>query len=239
MAGETVPIRRRARVVHHVPGRMRLRFDRDVDVDQAAAQLRTTLSQRPGVRSVEAHPRTRSVLVSYDAALLDIAEAVEEGFPEAAVEILEHGLDVVASAASGTRVGRGVVKAVGGANARLEQVTGGILDLRDAMPLTLFGLGIRRLLQGGIEPVPWYNLLYYGFSTFSMLHGEGHGHHHGAEPSAIEIVRQRFARGEITRTQYRHMLAELESRGEPGQTTEGSEPSESSEATGDGQEGPA
>lgn len=226
---------RQGRVVHHVPGRMRIRFERDVNVPETADQLREALSQQPGVRSVEAHPRTRSVVVNYDAALLDISRLVEEGFPAVAVEVMDAGLGVIASAASGTAVGRGVVRTVSRANSRLDRATGGVVDLRDVMPLTLFGLGIRRLLQGGIEPVPWYNLLYYGFSAFSLLHGQGHGQEHiqvhgqenrMVEPDAIEILRQRFARGEITRAQYRRMLAELEPAGEaaPEEAPESGEP---------------
>ena len=211
-----------ARVVHHVRGRVRLQFDRAADVASAADRIRSSLAEHPGFMAAEPHPKSHSVIVSYDAAVMDVDRMLEKGFPAAAVEVLDTGVDAIVKIASGTAVGRGVVHAVGRANTRLDNVTRGVLDLRDVLPLTLFGLSIRRLLQTGFEPVPWYNLLYYSFSTFSILHGQGHGP--GQRDieglDAVEILRQRYARGEISRRQFRAMLAELQSTVEVVQTEE-------------------
>ncbi len=210
MEGDVAIVPDSARVVHHVPGRMRLRFDRGVNVGSAADRLRSSLAEHTGIQAVEPRPQSNSVIVRYDAAVMDIQRMLDEGFPAAAVELLEAVPPAIARVASGTAVGRVVVKAVDRANTRLDRATGGLLDFRDVLPLSLFGLSIRRLVQAGFEPVPWYNLLYYSFSTFSMLHGEAPAHHNHPEPDALEILRQRFARGEISRTEYREMLAELQ-----------------------------
>ena len=227
MASEMAAGADSARVVHHVRGRMRLRFDRDVNVSSAADRLRSSLAEHPGVQTIEPHPRTHSVVVRYDAAVMDIQRLLDEGFPAAAVEILDTGVGAIARIASGTAVGKSVVRAVGTANSRLDHATGGVLDLRDVMPLALFGLGIRRLIQAGAEPVPWYNLIYWGFSTFSILHGDTPALPRPPEPDALEILRQRFARGEISRAEFREKLAELRATAEavePEATSESGEP---------------
>jgi Heavy metal associated domain 2 len=209
MARENTPGTAPAKVVHQVPGRIRVRFEPGVNVSEAVARLQETLSQYHGVLSVEPRLKSRSVVVHYSAAELELQRLIEDGFSAAAIDVAEHSLEAIATVASGTAVGRGVVKAVGRANARVEQTTGGVLDLRDAFPLTLFGLGIARVLQGNLQPVPWYNLLYYGYSTFSALHGRRGSAPPVPEPDAEEVARRRFAQGQITRQELRDILAEL------------------------------
>ncbi len=214
----------KARIAHHMPGRMRLRFERASDVPEAARRLEVALAETPGVRSVEARPAARSVVVHYDAIELKLEHLIEEGFPSAAVELLEEGTRVLATEAGKTAVGRSVVTAVGTLNEGVEKATGGVLDLRDAFPLTLIGLGVRRVLQGNLQPIPWYNLLYYGYSTFVNLHSRRPAHSQ-AGLDAREILARRYALGELSREELRVMLAELEGMSGP--------PGHSGEATGE------
>lgn len=195
----------RARVAHHVPGRMRLRLDRGVDVQATAQQIHDTLISRDGFHRVEANPSARSVVVHYNPTQLELAHLLDEGIFLGVLDLVGEGTREIAKAVGGTRVSNGVVGSVASVNAGIGRVTGGLLDLRDVFPLTLFGFGIRRLAQGSLQAMPWYTLLFYGYSTFYALHGSKSA----AEPDAPEIARRRFARGEISADELRRILAEL------------------------------
>lgn len=223
----------RARIAHQSPGRIRLSVERPARTEEIARRIEQALAGIAGVRQVEARPASRSVVLYYSPLEVEVQRIVDEGLPKAGVDLVEMGVKAVASAASGTRVGRVVVGAVGGANSRLERATGGILDLRDLFPLTLFGLGLRRVAQGNLQPVPWYNLLYYGYSTFAALHGRRGGA--PAEPDAVEILRRRYARGEISGEELRRMLAELAAAGgaDRGEAGAAPRPAEAPRATGE------
>lgn len=195
-----------ARVVHAMPGRVRLRFRADVDVGIVAQRMREALAELVGGLAVEPRPASRSVLIRYDHRQAELRRLLDECLPAGAVEPVETGAREPGAVAGETSVGRSVVGSVSAINAGIGRITGGFLDLRDVFPLTLLAFGLRRVAQGNLQPMPWYNLLYYGYSTFAALHGR----RAVAEPSAREILRRRYARGELTRAQYRQMMAELE-----------------------------
>src|SRR5207248_1676493 len=56
-----------ASVVHHIPGRMRLRLHKDGRHPHVLQQLKTELDAQPGVRGVEVNETAGSVTVQYDA----------------------------------------------------------------------------------------------------------------------------------------------------------------------------
>src|SRR5215470_6684372 len=56
-----------AKVVHHIPGRMRLRLHKDSRHPHALQKLKTELDAQPGVRGVEINEAAGSVTVKYDA----------------------------------------------------------------------------------------------------------------------------------------------------------------------------
>ena len=200
----------KARVAHHTPGRLRLQVQRGAEVSEAHRRILASVAALPGVEQVEVRPASRSVVVHYTPAQLELQRLLDEGVTAATIDLVEEGVRAVASTASGTTVGRSIVTSVGRVNTGIGSATGGTLDLRDIFPLTLFGFGLRRLAEGSLQPVPWYNLLYYGYSTFMALHGKK-GSPASTEPDAREILARRYAVGEINRDEYREMLAEIES----------------------------
>ena len=204
MATGGVPAR--ARVAHAMPGRVRLRFERPVDVEELAKRLATDLRDLGGTVVVVPKPTTRSIVIEYDPGEIQSQRLLGEGLRAAAVEVLQPGAHAPAAPTGETAVGRTITNAVGTTNASVGRATRGTLDLRDAFPLTLFGLGLGRVLRGQVEPVPWHSLLYYGYSIFSALHAP----RGTSEPDAVEIVRRRYARGELSAEEYRALLAELE-----------------------------
>jgi len=207
MASEVVA---KARVAHHVPGRVRLRFERGTDVREVARRIEASVAELPGIRGIEVRSAARSVVVHYRPAEVEPERLLTEGLAGAAIELAEEGARAPTGAPGGTLVGRGIVGALSAANAGLAKATRGTLNLADVFPLTLLGLGLRDVARRGVQPVPWYNLLYWGYAIFAELHRQQES---PPVPDAAEILRRRFARGELSRDELREMLAELETLG--------------------------
>ncbi len=66
--------KRSASIVSSLPGRLRLRHPA-LRRRSVAAEVAAALAGRPGMRSAEANPRTGGLLITWDAALLPLAEA--------------------------------------------------------------------------------------------------------------------------------------------------------------------
>jgi hypothetical protein len=167
------------RVVHVLPGRVRLKAS-PVKGDPALAhQVQTKLRDVSGVHEVQANPLTGSILLLVDLAKLlepeaqaPLADTLAELFPE--IEGLELANRIItgageAAAEPGGTLTEGLASPISALNTRLANLTGGI-DLRLLLPLTLLYLGLRRLVADKEAPAPaWYDLLWFGFSTFIML----------------------------------------------------------------------
>lgn len=91
--------RRHCRIVHHLPGRLRLRFDplaiaaalAGGTAERPAEALRGQLAGLAGIRGTEVNLPARSVTISYDPAILPPAlwEQLIRGDPAAAAAALE------------------------------------------------------------------------------------------------------------------------------------------------------
>ena len=57
------------------------------------------------------------------------------------------------------------------------------------------------------------HMLHGGHETHGGVQDAGHVHQEAAVPDAREVVLARYARGEITEEQFRHMLAVLKETG--------------------------
>ena len=64
-AGETPDRTRSLRLVHHHPGRIRMRADAFIDARELATRVMEALAAMPGVRGSQHTARTGSVLVEY------------------------------------------------------------------------------------------------------------------------------------------------------------------------------
>ena len=165
------------KVVHALPGRVRLKFARIKGNPQLAGHVRKKLAAVPGIKGVEANSATGSVLVHYDEVALQAAEALDplaavlgEFCPELeAVSLVGSIASLAENLETGTGLRGGLTTGVKALNAKVGQLTGG-LDLKLLAPLTLFFLGVRGLLSGEKKVVPsWYDYFWFGFSTLVML----------------------------------------------------------------------
>jgi hypothetical protein len=198
-------------IVHHVPGRMRLRFERGVDVVESAHKLETALAGVPGLKGLDLRPAARSVVIQYAPTEIEPGYTFEDRLLEAGIEFLTQEIRAAARVAGKTAVGDSIVRFAKSRNVELEKASNGLVDLRDAVPLSLVGLGLLKVFQGSLTRVPYYNLIYYGYSIFVNLHNHYNGTPRTQEPDALEILRRRRARGELSREEYRELLAELAS----------------------------
>jgi hypothetical protein len=203
MAAEII----RAQLAHHVPGRLRLRLGAGTDADDVLSRIESALATRAGYERAEYRPGTRSLVVRYNPAEVDSQRLIDSWLPVAGIEVLSTPAPERDRHAGSTVVGNRIVDAVGSVNRSIGQATRGALDLRDAFPLTLFAFGVQRVAQGNLQPVPWYNLLYYGYSTFFSLHARRTAA--PPEPDAVELLRRRFARGDIGEVEFTQALAVL------------------------------
>ena len=153
-----------------MPGRARLRVPKPRtpgDVRRLAGRM----ARSKRVRNVETNPTTGSLLVGFDAD--DPIDLVID-------ELRALGLEVATMVEQSRQVrtqstGAVVVKrAIGGANAKLHEMTSGNVDLRLAVPAIYAALAIRNFVshRARLRDASWYQLLYWAFDSFFKLHEE-------------------------------------------------------------------
>jgi hypothetical protein len=135
----------------------------------------STLRGERGVHSVEANPKTGSVLVEYDhthhtrdgilGILRDVALiSVEAVGGEEQAQSPETGHSATAT---------NLLTAVNDIDRRIAEITGHAVDLRILVPLGLVTLGaILVVTQGGLglAAIPPFLLFWYAFDSFVQLH---------------------------------------------------------------------
>ncbi|MGA7578158.1 MAG: HMA2 domain-containing protein [Desulfobaccales bacterium] len=167
------------KVVHALPGRVRLQVAKFKGNPALARQAQGKLAKVPGITQVEAKPGTGSLLIQYDqdkllstASLEVLSETLGEIFPEIEVLTLATGLASLAenpAAGTGPPVAASLTGSLKAANTRLAKLTGG-LDLKLLLPLTLILFGLRRLWAADKVASPsWFDYLWFGFASFVML----------------------------------------------------------------------
>ncbi|HEV8712727.1 MAG TPA: hypothetical protein VGX03_07875 [Candidatus Binatia bacterium] len=166
------------RVVHAIPGRIRLKVAQVRKNPALASEIQTRLATVHGIRQVEVNPLTGSVLMLYEAqdvassdSLRTLAEPLAALFPGFDLK------DFIAEQPSSTDGTSSVPSLAGGVasffsalNSEVKQVTGGNADLRILLPLALFLFGVGGVLMSEKLPLPtWYDLLWFSLGTFFML----------------------------------------------------------------------
>jgi hypothetical protein len=166
------------KVVHALPGRIRLKVAQVRENPTFASQLRARLGAIQGIQKVEVNPLTGSVLVFYDAKAVASPEALHS-FAEPLVALLPgltlkdlESLQSLSANGSQTAppLSGGIRTLFGTLNAGVHTATGGNVDLKLLLPLALFILGIRGLLVSEKTVFPaWYDYLWFALGTYFML----------------------------------------------------------------------
>jgi hypothetical protein len=160
-------------VEHYVPGRLRIRIPGLRGDLEAVAAFADQLIELPGVNGVRATARTGNVVILYDSDDdQSPSDAVLEalGVPRSAlnrqVQTWEQPRAALVVQPPATAVGQWFQQL----NERVDERTGGV-DLRFLVPTMLFAMSVRQFAKNPVSP-PWYNLLWYAFSTFRSLNAQ-------------------------------------------------------------------
>lgn len=155
------------RVVHHHPGRLRVRSDVLCGVNEQLACVRAALGGIEGVHSVAHNPASGSVRVDYEPGAVD-PNALVEAAARAAGLALPHPEEEMRARAQ--RVASVAIGAARDLNAFAHELTGGRADLRDLVPMAMTGLAAYSFIVKKERMPRWDNLAYWAFSIFSSFH---------------------------------------------------------------------
>lgn len=159
-ASDVAPLR----LVHHHPGRLRLRSDALCRGGARAEAARRALNATPGVLFVGHDEETGSILVEYEPGSV----APDAIIGQAARATGLRFADVPENPR--TALGERILRTARDANAVVYELTGGRADLRTLVPLALAGLSVGVLATKGDRLPRWDNLAYWSFNLFALLH---------------------------------------------------------------------
>lgn len=154
-------------LVHHHPGRLRLRADllRDPEV---AARVQAALNGEPGILRVSHNPKIGSVLIEYQPGLVDADVLIACVAGAAGLDPPVSDLDPRARRAE---PGKAAIRAAKELNEIVYELTGFQADMRTLVPLGLSALAAYSFATSKEPKLPrWDNLLYWSYNIFSQLH---------------------------------------------------------------------
>jgi hypothetical protein len=158
-----------ASVESHIPGRLRIRLHRRHRCAEVLAEVHEVLKDIEGIVEIVCNSKTGSVLVNYDPDAVEMDELMEVGRLANLVlntKPLTAGHDETESWHRSTAAQR-MVLAFRAWDRELHVATGGLIDLKLLIPLTLAGISVAKLiLREDKTPVPWHVLLWYAYSVF-------------------------------------------------------------------------
>jgi Heavy metal associated domain 2 len=145
-------------VVHALPGRVRLRVPARAD-DEGLAQAVSALD---GVAGCTWTPRTRSLLVRYEPAVIDTATIAERVAAHTGVATPARDPE----RAPVPPFAELVPSLFARVNERLARATRGTVDLATGVPLALVAWAAIELLRGRTAPLAWSSALWYAHGLF-------------------------------------------------------------------------
>jgi hypothetical protein len=157
--GERADAPRAVRIVHDIPGRLRLRLP----PGSSTAGLQGVIDGLNGAQSSVWSPRTRSLLIHYDPGVLTPAEIAHAVAERAELDPPTPGADAEGGRAP---VAAALVDTFYGVNERVARRTRGRLDLGMLISVGLVLWAGRQLLRGPITSLSWTSALWYAHGIF-------------------------------------------------------------------------
>ncbi len=165
------------RVAHVSPGRVRVKVPHAKHNPELATKLDERLSAIEGVKRAETNLLTGSIVLLFDAAEIafeeimpGVAEVLAAALPEVEEEAIAALLHPSANGAGAEPLAGQITGLLHSFDTRLGAASGGAVDLRVLLPMSLFFLGIGRLVASEQVVFPsWYDLLWFSFGTFAAL----------------------------------------------------------------------
>jgi hypothetical protein len=163
---EAQPAAEALRLVHHHPGRLRLRSPALVGDDAAAARVRAAFAGSTAVQRVAHDGRSGSLVIEYEPGLADPDAIAARAAQAAGLPLAFNGAE-----RPDRPHAEWFVEACRGLNASAYELTGRRLELRTLVPATLAGLSAVLLVVGKGPRLPrWDSLAYWSVTIFAMLH---------------------------------------------------------------------
>ena len=143
------------RIVHAIPGRVRLKVAGLKANPDLGTVIQTRLKSVPGIQAVETQPLTGSVLVLFDAAtivapasLLTLSETLTDLFPELdQTKLAEFLTQTNAAESAALSWSETLADFLAGLSGRLAGMLGGLTDVRILIPVAFVVFGLPRLLN--------------------------------------------------------------------------------------------
>ena len=168
------------KVVHHIPGRLRVRLSQARRNPILLRELHDLVKGFGGVRQVEINPATGSILVHYDPETPEqINTLIRNRSGDNGVDLMPDlgGVEDMAEniqkeaefLAAHSELARNVVNTVKALNQEVRVATGNAVDLKVLLPA---GLAVWAFLKAGTEistPL-WVTLAIFSFNSFVALH---------------------------------------------------------------------
>jgi hypothetical protein len=165
-------------IAHRLAGRLRLRIWWLRREPARAAELADALAALDGVVRVEVRRFTGSLLIEYDASLVDEARLVGAVAAKIGGQVVAPGTEPDAeydelartAYAEGAQVARAATAFVKGVDAKILLWTEGSADAGTAAALTFLAGGALEVVATGELPMPpWFQLAWWAFRTFTAL----------------------------------------------------------------------
>lgn len=143
------------RIVHAIPGRVRLKVAGLKANPDLGPLIQTRLKSVSGVQAVETQALTGSVLVLFDsqaiaapASLLTLSETLTDLFPELdQTKLAEFLTQANAAEATGLTWSESLADFLAGLSGRLAGMVGSLTDFKVLIPVALVVFGLPRLLK--------------------------------------------------------------------------------------------
>ena len=158
------------RIVHQIPGRLRLRLGPSCSADEALEAIR----RLTGVQACEWSPRTRGLLVLYEtrtttpAAILGAARGRGAAVEGSDAELNGNGPDSEPESPANPRpaLASALAAAFGELDRAVLRSTQGLMGLGGIVPVALALWAVREVTLGRFAPLGWSSALWYAHGLF-------------------------------------------------------------------------
>ena len=153
-----------ARIVHRMPGRLRVRIPSKRGDAGYFRLVKEALSAVEGVERVEVAPLTGSVLLCSQAA----AETLIESARAQGLFMVKEEREV-----KGTVLHDSIAAGFASMNDRVKTLSGSGFDLPGLAFLALMGAGLYQIARGNFAAPAWYTAFWYALGIFGKSAGKG------------------------------------------------------------------
>ncbi len=149
-----------AYILHHMPGRVRLKMPDRVGDPAYFADLEKQLGAFQNFEKLRANPETGSLLMQDGR--IDL-EALSDYAEEKNLFTISH------VPAPAKPVSDNFMAPITRANLALKARSGGRFDLTEVAFLLMMGFGIYRLIRGKLSAPPWYTAFWYAYGISKII----------------------------------------------------------------------